>query len=189
MVSYDLLVFSQDLFKDKVINIYDKALDKAVEVIKSNEYFANGTVNIIEIFSTSSGYDKYVEVTATDIKAWIVEYGQGKAADTTRNPYWEEYVESGLTSPDRTDGTVLRRGADPYESIDFKKGKLREHARGSEPAGTSVSNRLQNELSIAPTPFLQSLLEQAYKVFQKNVDSAMSNFDISTCYITSQINL
>lgn len=186
MASYETLTFSQSVFQDKMLAICDRALEDAVLVILGNEYFYNGTIKIL---SDYEGFDGYAEVTAGDLKAWIVEYGQGEAADTTRNPYWGDYVRSGYTHRDRQSGTVLRRGAGSYESINFEKNKIQTHTSGSEPSGTPVSATLQKALSREPEPFLQELLQEAYAAFDSSFDAQMQTFDISSCFVKSQINV
>lgn len=181
MASYDMLVFSQEVFKDEIFKIYDEALNEAVKVIQSNEWF-RGT---IPVQKDVEGYDSYTEVVANDLKAWIVEYGQGEEAEYERNPYWEEYVNSGYTSEYRNNGTVLKRGAKPYKSIDFEHNRIIEHDHGSMPEGTRVSNALQRRLAIEPHPFLQKLLASAYESFNRSVEEQMATFDISKCFITT----
>ena len=186
MASYEALTFSPSVFQDKMLAMCDKALLEAVGAIMSNEYFYNGTLRVVNDYE---GFDGHVTVTAGDLKAWIVEYGQGEAADTVRNPYWKDYVQSGYTHRSRQNGTVLRRGAGSYESINFEKNTIVQHDSGSEPSGTPVSNALQRALSREPKPFLQELLQEAFRAFESSFNSQLQSFDISSCFVKSQINV
>lgn len=186
MASYESLTFQPSLFREKIISMCDDALNDAVGVIMRNEYFANGVKTALAEYE---GMDGYIEVTASDLKAWIVEYGQGEAADTERNPYWDSYVKSGYTSPSRTNGTVLRRGAGTYESIDFEHNKIRQHTSGSEPSGEPLSSKEQKALSREPHPFLENLFEEAYDQFVISLESRLSTFDISSCFYKSINNI
>ena len=134
-----------------------------------------------------SPYDSYAEVYANHIKAWIVEYGQGQAAEIDRNPYWKEYVEnSGFTHKGRLNNpSVLYRGSsESYRSIDFEHNKIRSHDRGAEPEGDPVSAGLQKALSVEPEPFLGKLMHKAWETFLSAVEAKLRSFNYGACFLT-----
>lgn len=182
MVTYDRLVFSEQAFKDKMFELIDDSLNAAVARIMTNEYFTGSVAKE----NSMTGFDKYLEIPTTDIKAWVVEYGQGAEAEFWRNPYWKEYVESKYTHSDRLkDPSVLKRGRERYESIDFDHGKIRDHKEGgAEPAGTKVSDGLQKALSVDAHPFLERLLDAAWKDFLATFEQGLQTFNLGSCFLT-----
>lgn len=182
MATYNRLVFSQEVFKERMILLIDEALNEAVNEIQKNEWFRGTVPN----YMVSQGYDSYVEITANHLKAWIVEYGQGQEADINRNPYWSEYVKSGLTHEGRqSNPTVLKRGSSDYWSVDFEHNKERHHPHGSEPDGTAVSNALQKALARKPEPFLDDLMQMAWQAFVNAVNTKMQSFNYLGCFIAT----
>ena len=187
MASYEALTFSPSVFHEKVLAMCDRALEDAVLVILGNEYFYNGT---IQMLSDYEGFDGYAEVTAGDLKAWIVEYGQGAKAEFWRNPYWEDYVRnSGLTNRWRlTDPRVRNRGAGSRQTVNFDENSIRTFT-GKNPEGRLLDEETQDEYSVEAEPFLQELLQEAYQAFEGSLSSQMQSFDISSCFVKSQINV
>ena len=180
MASYDRLVFSLATFKDEMESIFDGALNEAVAEIQKNEWFS-GTVPSI----MGGDNETYAEVYANSLKAWIVEYGQGKDAEFWRNPYWKDYVESEYTHSGRINNPeVLYRGPKPYVSIDFEHNKPRDHNRGGEPEGDPVSEGLQRVLSVKADPFLEELMDKAWRTFLDAVNTRLASFNCGACFLT-----
>lgn len=181
MASYDRLIFSVEGFKQEMNRLIDESLDEAVNEIQRNEWF-RGTA---PEYMVMEGYDSYVEISANHLKAWIVEYGQGEAAETERNPYWEDYVsKSGLTNEDRKNGTVLKRGAKAYKSADFQHNKIRHHDHGSTPKSDPVSDGLQKALAVEAEPFLEELMRRAWQAFVIAFNTRMESFSLAGCIFT-----
>ena len=183
MATYTRLVFSEQAFHDEVMRIGDQALDDAVAHILGNEWFKGSTPNQ----ASRDGMETYFEIPANDLKAWVAEYGRGRGAETERNPYWKQYLQSGLTHKDRpSDGTVLKRGLEGYDSVDFHQNKIVHYDRGGKPSGEPVNEGLQKALEKKPEPFLQDLLKEAFEVFKSSFNSNMQNFNVQRCFITTQ---
>ena len=185
MAYYEVFSFSEQEFHEQMLAICDMALDEAVNTILANEYFKGGLV----VSMPMENYTSFREITATDLKAWIVEYGMGDAADTERNPYWDEYVNSGYTSSLRTSGTVVNRGSRFVKSIDFENNKVTPFYRGSSPEGRVAPDNIQDKARFEPQPFLQDLLHEAFIAFNNSFNAKTSNFDVTTCFVKSQINI
>lgn len=183
MATYTRLVFSEQAFHDEVMRIGDQALDDAVAHILGNEWFKGSTPNQ----ASRDGMETYFEIPANDLKAWIIEYGQGQSADIKRNPYWKQYVESGLTHENRRDNSaVLKRGLEGYDTVDFHHNQIVHYNKGGEPSGEKVDPSLQKALDKKPKPFLQDLLKEAFEVFKSSFNSNMQNFNVQRCFITAQ---
>ena len=183
MATYTRIVFSEQAFNNEILRICDQALDDAIGHILGNEWFQGSTPQQAD----SNGMESYFIIPANSLKAWIVEYGQGRGAETDRNPYWDDYLKSGLTHENRpSDGTVLKRGSDDYYSVDFTHGEIRHYDRGAEPSGDPVNQGLQKASTRKAEPFLQDLLREAFRVFEASFENYIKNFNMQKCFITTQ---
>lgn len=187
MASYEALVFSERELFYKVLEMCDAALDDAIDVILSNEYFRNGMITVVP----KDGYEMYKEVEASDLKAWVVEYGQGAEAEFWRNPYWQEYVNSGLTSRYRlTDARIRQRGykRQGNPTVIFEENRVGS-ITGGNPEGRLLDDESQEAYSVKAEPFLEDLLHEAYIAFSDSFYARTSNFDITTCFVKSRFNV
>lgn len=166
MATYEALVFQPELYKQELFKVYDKALDEAVNYIERNFKPDGGT----ETARYKSGTGAESTITANSLRAWVVEYGAGIEADTGRNPYWGEYLGSGLTSRSRAGGRVVKRGRGSYQTFDTDSGLLTSH-EGQNPQGGYLPQGWQEQVARTPQPFLQEMLEQAYKEFESKANS------------------
>lgn len=185
MASYEALIFQQELFEDELRKICDKALDEAAELIMGSEWFANGSKHD----SGSDGeWDKVIDLEFGDLRAWVAEYGAGTLAQTGRNPYWGEYLYSGLTSPMRQGGRVVKRGKGSHPSLDVESGEIVEH-EGANSAGGYLPDSWQSKIAVPADPFLETLLSQAFRVFEMSVDRQMESLDMSRFIFKEEIQV
>lgn len=189
MASYEALIFQQQLFEEELKKICDKALDEAAELIMGSEWFANGSKHD----SGSDGeWDKVIDLEFGDLRAWVAEYGSGIYAQTGRNPYWGEYLYSGLTSPTRQSGgfgsRAVRRGSGLHPSLDIESGEIVEH-EGKNPTGGYLPDSWQEKLSVPADEFLETLLSQAFRVFEMSVDRQMESLDMSRFIFKEEIQV
>ena len=183
MASYEALIFQQQLFEDELKKICDNALDEAADFIKGGEW----TASIDKEYSDGS-WDKIIDLKFDDLRAWVAEYGAGTLAQTGRNPYWGEYLHSGLTSPMRQGGRVVKRGRGSYPSLDVESGEIVEH-EGANPAGGYLPYSWQSKISVPADPFLETLLSQAFRVFEMSVDKQMESLDMSRFIFKEEIQV
>lgn len=184
MASYTRIVFSQEVFNSEMRKICDEALNDAVKVIQGNEWFRSAIPSYIE----KDGFDSYAQLEADDLKAWIVEYGQGASAEFWRNPYWEDYVRnSGLTNRWRlTDPRIRNRGysATGHKTVNFDNNTI-DTIRGADPEGRLLDDDDQDAYSVEAEPFLQDLLEDALQVFISSFNSRIQSFNYYNCFIST----
>lgn len=184
MASYEAITFQPELFKQEMFKLYDKALDEAVEYVEKN-FKPDGGRKTSE---SSTGTGKEIEVSANSLRAWVLEYGAGIEADTGRNPYWGEYLGSGLTSRSRTSGRVVKRGRGSYTTFNTDTGEITSH-EGQSPQGGYLPQGWQEQVARTPEPFLQQMLEQAYRVFENRANSLLKSVDPERIFSKSTINV
>lgn len=184
MASYEAITFQPELFKQEMFKLYDKALDEAVEYVEKN-FKPDGGTKGTEI---SSGTGKEVEVSANSLKAWVLEYGSGIYADIGRNPYWSEYLGSGLTGRKRPGGYVYKRGSGSYTTLDVDSGELITREGGS-PQGGYLPQSFQQSAARVAQPFLQKMLEEAYQRFESKSNSLAKSVDPERFFSKSTINV
>ena len=184
MASYESLTFQLDLFKQELFNAYDSALNEAVDYVVRN-FKPDGGSKTGE-FPLVDG--KQVTVSANSLRAWVIEYGAGLEADISRNPYWDEYVRSGFTSPRRTSGRIVRRGKGEYTTFDTKTGEFIQR-EGGNPDGGYLPDSFQKNVSEKPEPFVQEMLQQAYSIFETRAYSLSQSINPEKFFIKSTINL
>lgn len=185
MASYEALIFQQELFEDELRKICDKALDEAAEFIEGGEWTAS-----IDKEYSDGAWDKIIDLKFDDLRAWVAEYGAGKHLRTD-NPYWGDYLGSGLTYPQRpSDGTVVKRGGwkKEYNSLDIDTGEIVTHY-SSNPAGKPLPRSFQDKVDTVPDPFLETLLSQAFRVFEMSVDRQMESLDMSRFIFKEEIQV
>ena len=184
MASYEALIFQQQLFEEELKKICDKALDEAAEFIEGGEWTAS-----VDKEYSDGVWDKIIDLKFDDLRAWVAEYGAGTLAQTGRNPYWKEYLHSsGLTSPMRQGGRVVKRGRDSYPSLDVESGEIVEH-EGANPVGGYIPDSWQSKIAVPADPFLESLLSQAFRVFEMSVDKQMESLDMSRFIFKEEIQV
>lgn len=181
MVSYDLLTFDEIAFKEEIMRICDRALNEAVEVIRKNEYFKNGEIKYLPLHNE---YDGYVEVSASNLKAWLVEYGTGKYMRQD-NPYLHEYKNSKYYYNLRKykNDAVVYRGKQEYTQLDYEGGDGEITRTGSNPAGKETGTDTQ------PEPFLENLIKDAWKAFENYYNNAIKSVDYSYFIRVSNQNM
>lgn len=181
MASYESITFQPSLFKEKMLVICDDALDEAVDVIRGNEYFANGEITYLP---EHNEFDGYVEISASDLKAWLVEYGTGEFMRKD-NPYLDEYKRSPYYFNLRRyrNDDIVFRGKQKYTQLDYESGSGEVTREGSNPAGKVINKGTPAQ------PFLQQLIEEAYKAFENSLYTKLSTFDISSCFYKSTNNI
>lgn len=185
MASYEAVIFQQELFEDELRKVGDNALDDAAEFIMNSEWFANGSKHD----SGSDGdWDKVIDLEFGDLRAWVAEYGSGKYAQTDRNPYWGEYLYSGLTSPMRQGSRAVRRGKGSHSSLDIESGEIVEH-EGKDPPGGYLPNSWQDKFSVPADPFLEDLLDQAFRIFEDSFERQLENLDMSQFFKKEEIQV
>lgn len=174
MASYDALIFQQELFDDEVKKICDKALDDAAEFIMNGEWKASKVKE-----GADGQWDKAIDLQFDDLRVWVAEYGAGRYADTKRNPYWGDYLASGLTSAQRSSGgRVVKRGNTEYSTFDIESGEIVLRT-GGKPAGGYIPDGFQEHIDTVPDPFLEDLLDQAFRVFEDSFDRQFGQLDMS----------
>lgn len=183
MASYEALIFQQDLFEEELKKICDKALDEAAEFIEGGEWTAS-----IDKEYSDGAWDKIIDLKFDDLRAWVAEYGAGTLAQTGRNPYWGEYLYSGLTSPMRQGGRVVKRGKGSHPSLDVESGEIVEH-EGANFAGGYLPDSWQSKIAVPADPFLETLLSQAFRVFEMFVDKQMESLDMSRFIFKEEIQV
>ena len=183
MASYEALIFQQDLFEDELRKICDKALDEAAEFIEGGEWTAS-----VDKEYSDGVWDKIIDLKFDDLRAWVAEYGAGTLAQTGRNPYWEKYLSSGLTSPTRQGGRVVKRGRGSYSSLDVESGEIVEH-EGANSVGGYIPDSWQSKIAVPADPFLESLLSQAFRVFEMFFDKQMESLDMSRFIFKEEIQV
>ena len=184
MASYEALIFQQQLFEEELKKICDKALDEAAEFIEGGEWTAS-----VDKEYSDGVWDKIIDLKFDDLRAWVAEYGAGTLAQTGRNPYWKEYLHSsGLTSPMRQGGRVVKRGRDSYPSLDVESGEIVEH-EGQNPAGGYLPDSWQSKIAVPADQFLETLLSQAFRVFEMFVDKQMESLDMSRFIFKEEIQV
>lgn len=183
MTTYQTFTFNREAFNRDMLEIEEKCLKCAIEYIQGNEYFVNGEVVQVPSFD---GMTLAYHVYASQLKAWVVEYGQGASIDKS-NPFLSEYLRSGLTHPNRLqhDGRVLKRGSAGYNTVNFSTNKVIYRDKGGEPEGTEVGKGMQKLLDRKPEPFLEDLIKDAYKAFEEEFNFLTSNLDISRYILIS----
>lgn len=187
MASYEAVIFQQELFEDELRKIGDNALDDAAEFIANSEWKASKDGN----GEMDSAWDKIVNLKFDDLRAWVAEYGAGKHANIACNPYWGEYITSGLTYPGRpSDGTVVKRGGwrIPYKSLDIDTGEIVEH-KSSNPPGKPLPRSFQDKVDTVPDPFLEDLLDQAFRIFEDSFERQFENLDMSQFFMKEEIQV
>ena len=183
MASYEALIFQQELFEDELKKICDKALDEAAEFIEGGEWTAS-----VDKEYSDGVWDKIIDLKFDDLRAWVAEYGAGTLAQTGRNPYWGEYLYSGLTSPMRQGGRVVKRGKGSHPSLDVESGEIVEH-EGANFAGGYLPDSWQSKIAVPADPFLETLLSQAFRVFEMFVDKQMESLDMSRFIFKEEIQV
>ena len=183
MASYEALIFQQQLFEDELKKICDKALDEAAEFIEGGEWTAS-----VDKEYSDGVWDKIIDLKFDDLRAWVAEYGAGTLAQTDRNPYWEKYLSSGLTSPTRQGGRVVKRGRGSYPTLDVESGEIVEH-EGANFAGGYLPDSWQSKIAVPADPFLETLLSQAFRVFEMSVDRQMESLDMSRFIFKEEIQV
>ena len=183
MASYEALIFQQQLFEEELKKICDKALDEAAEFIEGGEWTAS-----VDKEYSDGVWDKIIDLKFDDLRAWVAEYGAGTLAQTGRNPYWEKYLSSGLTSPTRQGGRVVKRGRGSYPTLDVESGEIVEH-EGQNPDGGYISDSWQSKIAVPADPFLESLLSQAFRVFEMFFDKQMESLDMSRFIFKEEIQV
>lgn len=185
MATYDVLVFQEEAFREEVKRICDEALDKAVEICKSDSSFQGESSRTI----SNSASGKEVEVESGTLKAWVLEYGAGLDMDTS-NPYLGEYFASGLTSGLRSTPYVVRRGSGSYQTLNVETGELVTH-QGGNPEGRRLPDWWHSEKGInqKPQPFMQKLLEKTFQTFMEIFDNRYNSIDIDRFYIIQSVTI
>lgn len=183
MASYEALIFQQELFEDEMKKICDKALDEAAEFIEGGEWTAS-----IDKEYSDGAWDKIIDLKFDDLRAWVAEYGAGTLAQTDRNPYWKKYLSSGLTSPTRQGGRVVKRGRGSYHTLDVESGEIVEH-EGANSAGGYLPDSWQSKIAVPADQFLETLLSQAFRVFEMSVDRQMESLDMSRFIFKEEIQV
>ena len=183
MASYEALIFQQQLFEEELKKICDKALDEAAEFIEGGEWTAS-----VDKEYSDGVWDKIIDLKFDDLRAWVAEYGAGTLAQTGRNPYWGEYLYSGLTSPMRQGGRVVKRGKGSHPSLDVESGEVVEH-EGANSAGGYLPDSWQSKIAVPADPFLETLLSQAFRVFEMSVDRQMESLDMSRFIFKEEIQV
>ena len=184
MASYEALIFQQQLFEDELRKICDKALDEAAEFIEGGEWTAS-----VDKEYSDGVWDKIIDLKFDDLRAWVAEYGAGTLAQTGRNPYWKEYLHSsGLTSPMRQGGRVVKRGKGSHPSLDVESGEIVEH-EGANSVGGYLPDSWQSKIAVPADPFLETLLSQAFRVFEMSVDKQMESLDMSRFIFKEEIQV
>lgn len=184
MASYESLSFQLDLFKQELFAIYDSALNEAVEYVEKN-FKPDGGSKTKDVMTD---YGREVQVSANSLMAWVLEYGAGMEADIERNPYWSEYLHSGLTSSRRTGGRFVKRGNREYQTLDVNTGEIITR-QGGNPEGGYIPDTFQDNVSREPEPFLQEMLQQAYSIFEDRAYSLSQNIDPNKFFIKSIVNV
>lgn len=184
MASCEVLIFQQELFEEELKKIGDNALQKAADVVKTGSAWSAS-----EKDQTIEGdWDKQINLMFDDLRAWVDEYGSGIYAETGRNPYWGEYLGSGLTNPSRPGNRVVKRGRGSYESFDVTSGEIVEH-EGANPSGGYLPESWQSKIAIAANPFLENLLNDAYQAFQESFNQQLNSLDMSKFIIKETIQM
>ena len=183
MASYEALIFQQELFEEELKKICDKALDEAAEFIEGGEWTAS-----VDKEYSDGVWDKIIDLKFDDLRAWVAEYGAGTLAQTGRNPYWGEYLYSGLTSPMRQGVRVVKRGKGSHPSLDVESGEIVEH-EGANSAGGYLPDSWQSKIAVPADPFLETLLSQAFRVFEMFVDKQMESLDMSRFIFKEEIQV
>ena len=177
MATYTRLVFSEQLFNDEMLKICDQALDDAVAYIKTNEWFDGST----PLQTNRDGMERYYEIPADDLKAWLVEYGTGTHMRDD-NPQLVEYKRSRYYNKyrDRVGGAIATWGDIDYVQLDYESGHGVVSRHGAKPAGKKISEGVESK------PFIQDLLKGAFDVFKTSLNNHIGNFNIQRCFITTQ---
>ena len=177
MATYTRLVFSEQAFNDEMLRICDQALDDAVAFIMRNEWFNGSTPIQVD----RDGMDRFYEIPADDLKAWLVEYGTGIHMRKD-NPHLIEYKKSRYYNKyrDRVGGAIARWGDIDYTQLDYESGHGTVERHGANPAGAKISDGKEAE------PFIGELLKGAHEVFRTSLHNYMRNFNTQRCFIATQ---
>lgn len=170
-VTYDILVFDQSAFKTQLDAVCKKALESAIKSIMQHPNFQGSDYYSI-------GENMY-EVVSGDLLAWVKEYGSGDNAQVARNPYWGEYLHSGLTSPTRAGPFAEKRGKGSYQSLDVDSGEIVTH-EGMNPRGGYLPTRYRATFSKPAQPFLKQMFNEAYEEFKRTFNKECDTIDPNT---------
>lgn len=184
MASYESLTFQMADFKEELFSIYDIALDEAVNYVIHNFKPEGGS----KTKDDPSDIGREVQVSANSLMAWVLEYGSGFYADIHRNPYWDDYLHSGLTSSKRAANRFVKRGKRTYQTLDLESGEIVTR-EGANPEGGYIPDRIQLDATRKPEPFLQDMLKQAYDIFESRAYSLSQSINPEKFFIKSVINL
>lgn len=190
MASYESLSFQLDLFKQELFAIYDSALNEAVEYVERN-FKPDGGTRGTPLY-TENG--KEITVQANSLMAWVLEYGAGIKADTQRNPYWDEYLKSGLTSARRRSGRIVQRSG-VYQTLNLDDNGTIITRRSGGREGSYIPDTgdeyqvTQEKVARDPEPFLQDMLQQAYAIFEEKAYSLSQNINPNKFFIKSMVNV
>ena len=186
MASYEAIIFQKELFEDELKKIGDNAFDDAAEFIMNGEWEASE----ISDGDKEGIWDKVIDLKFDDLRAWVAEYGAGRHMRTD-NPYLGEYLRSGLTYPLRpSEGTVVKRGGwrVPYESLDIETGEIVMHL-SSNPPGKPLPQSFQDKVDTVPEPFLENLLDQAFRIFKDSFERQLDALDMSQFFGKEEIQV
>ena len=180
MAYYKKINFDREAFSRSISESIDNCLSEAID-----NGFTYQEIDGKKRYNLNL-YGAEYEISFAELKAWIIEYGQGQAAEVDRNPYWKDYVEnSGYTSSKRKDGTVVRRGPGEYKSIYFKHNKIKHYEHGTEPEGEALSDGMQKMLAIKADPFIDKSFDSTWKYFVSILDRAIKEVESkASTYVT-----
>ena len=180
MATYMHVVFNEEAFNDEMLRICDQALDDAITLIRMNEWFDSSTPRIVD----RNDMDRFYEIPADDLKAWLVEYGTGVHMRKD-NPHLVEYKKSRYYNKyrDRVGGAIAKWGAIDYTQLDYENGHGTVERHGSNPAGQKIGDGREAD------PFIQELLREALITFRSCLNTYIRNFNIQRCFITTQITV
>lgn len=170
-VTYDILVFDQSALKTQLDGISKKALEAAIDSIGRHPDFQASDYYSI-------GNNMY-EVVSGDLLAWVKEYGSGDDAQVSRNPYWGEYLHSGLTSPARSGPMAVRRGRGAHQSLNVDTGEIVTH-EGANPVGGYLPTGFRAQFTKPAQPFLKEMFKEAYEEFKRVFNQECETIDINT---------
>ena len=128
--------------------------------------------------------DRFFEIPADDLKAWLVEYGTGIHMRKD-NPHLIEYKKSRYYNKyrDRVGGAIAKWGAIDYTQLDYENGHGTVTRHGANPAGAKISDGREAD------PFIQDVLKGAFDVFKDSFNNNIKNINIQRCFILTQENI
>lgn len=148
--------------------IYNQYIDECMTLAIENTFGRNQYFKGLKLTKLHSGTQTQIDFNSTHVRAWLMEYGSGIYLDES-NPYLDDYYSTSVYYDERRshNNKILGRG-DSYEQVDYVGGSGEVRTlQGYKEEGYVFSDRQQKFLSTKPKPFLQDLLEECYKEFER----------------------